>query len=104
MKLEGGERLEKEKKRKRLVYNPPIRTQLKPPGVEENVVRNPMTWWEKKFGRRMKSHTPPKCGGISHAPIMLFLYIFFNYFKTQMYLSTNMLMNKKTHIKIQNCP
>jgi hypothetical protein len=49
MKLEGGERLEKEKKRKRLVYNPPIRTQLKPPGVEENIVRNPMTWWEKNL-------------------------------------------------------
>lgn len=36
MKLEGGERLEKEKKRKRLVYNPPIRTQVKPKRCEES--------------------------------------------------------------------
>jgi hypothetical protein len=35
-----------------------------------------MTWWEKKFGRRMKSHTPPKRGGISHAPIKLFFLYF----------------------------
>jgi len=43
MKLEGGERLEKKKKESGLVYNLPIRTQLKPPRVEENAVRNPMT-------------------------------------------------------------
>jgi hypothetical protein len=65
----------KEKKESVPDDNPSIKKQHALPGMEEDVVRNPMTWLKKFFGCRMKVHALSKRGGLSHFNFFIYFLI-----------------------------